>query len=260
MLHRAPLLRVGLHPCGCGCAGNGGCDERATGLVTGLVQAILPEHEAIGAVRIIRGETEVWSRRATAEPPRISDVSAELDGETLRIRWQAWVSDQYAAERAARWSRDDGRTWEALAVRLFEDEAIVPVGSLASGPAVIQVLVSDGFHTTVSESLPIKIPPRAPPVAILWPIQGGAVQSGKALRLWGTATGSDGRTLPAETLLWDLDAEPAGTGAEAWVDLPDWEGEHRVTLRVQHGCEYGEASVTFFATWTGYRPQRRARE
>ncbi|MGH6636376.1 MAG: hypothetical protein ACRED0_09690 [Gammaproteobacteria bacterium] len=111
VIERAPLLRVALHA-SCGC----GCGDGESGPASGLIQALLPDRERIGALRVMRKDEELWVRRATAAPPRVGEVSAEIDGENLRVRWQASASDEYPTERAVRWSADDGRTWQALAV------------------------------------------------------------------------------------------------------------------------------------------------
>jgi hypothetical protein len=254
VLNRAPLLRVSLHPGGCGCGGGGN-----GGPVSGLVEALLPDDERIGGIRIVRDEKEIWSRQPTSDPPRISEVSAEVLGDDLRVRWQAWVSDQYTILRAVRWSADDGRTWQSLAVDLREDEAIVPVAVVTSGVILIQVFISDGFHTTASDIARVEIPPRPPQVAILWPRPGSAVKVDNQVRLWGTATTSDGCTLGADALTWELDGRPAGVGREVWADVPDWEGEHRATLRADDGKQTSEASVEFFVTCSGRRPRRLSR-
>jgi hypothetical protein len=175
---------------------------------------------------------------------------------SLYVRWRASTSDEYPTDRNVRWSADDGGTWQALSVGLPEDEAIVPLMLLTSGVALVQVLVSDGFHTATSEPVRVKVPPRPPQVAILQPAQDGAVQTGIPVRLWGIGTASDGRILTDEALSWELDGDPAGTGTEVWVDLPEREGEHRAILRAMDGNEVSEASVTFVATCSGHRPTR----
>ena len=41
---------------------------------------------------------------------------------------------------------------------------------------------------------------------------------------------------------------------EAWVELPEWEGEHRATLTVHDASGTATASVIFLATGSGRRP------
>jgi hypothetical protein len=256
VMERASLRRVGLHP-GCGCGCGGGYGGHGSGPASGLVQALLSDHERIASIRVMREGKELWSRRATAKAPRISKVSAELDGDDLRVRWQTTASEQHPTERHVRWSADEGRTWQALAVALPKDEAIVPQSMLTSSVALVQVLVSDGFHTVAAEPVRVEIPPRPPQVAILWPARGGTVKSGQRVRLWGVATASDGRTLSGEALRWELDGESVGAGREVWADLPEGEVEHRAVLRAFDRERVGEMSVTFVATCSGRRPAHR---
>jgi hypothetical protein len=96
---------------------------------------------------------------------------------------------------------------------------------LTSGTALVQVLVSDGFHSAAAVS--VDVPRHSPQVAILWLADGSIVRTDTNLRLWGVATASDGRTLPGNA----LHREPVGDGSEVWAELPEWEGEHRATLQ-----------------------------
>jgi hypothetical protein len=68
----------------------------------------------------------------------------------VRLTWQEEV---YAAEvlRLLRWSVDEGETWRVCAGALDVGEATVPVAQLPAGAVLVQVIVSDGFDTAVSE-------------------------------------------------------------------------------------------------------------
>jgi hypothetical protein len=253
MLERAPLRRMAAQA-SCGCGGG----HRGEPPV-GVVQALLPDPGRGAALRVVRDGEELWSRRAPSEPPRVHEVRAEVDDDEVRVRWSASVSDEYPIERVVRWSADDGRTWQMLAVGLREDEAVVPLEVLTSGRVLVQVLVSDGFHSVVAEPVAAEVPRRSPQVAILRPAEGSTVRTATTVRLWGVATASDGRTLSDDALRWELDGEPVGEGPEAWTEVPEWEGEHRATLRASDGDLRAEASVVFTATASGRPPYRLGR-
>ena len=138
-----------------------------------------------------------------------------------------------------------------LAVDLSQDEAVVPLNSLTCGRVLVQVLVSDGFYSVLSESVVVDVPPRPAQVAILWPAAGSTVSTSASLRLWGVATACDGKVLDGDALGWEIDGEPVGSGSEVWIQLPDWEGEHCATLRATDRTMIGEASVKFMATNSG---------
>ena len=251
VLSKAPLRRVALHPsCGCGCAHG---DQSAE---SGLVQVLLSDREDVATIRVIRGEDEIWTRSASSAPPLIGDVAAELDGETLYVRWHTSTGGDPAIERAVRWSADAGQTWQSLAIGLQEDRAELPVGTVMSGSVLVQVLVSDGFHTAIGGPVTLDVPRRAPEVAILWPAQGAVVASGEPVRLWGIATACDAQLIPEDEIYWELDGQRVGTGREVWADHGNWEGEHRATLHATDGAMTASRSVTFTVTCTGRRPVR----
>ena len=250
VLERSPLRKMNVWAC-CEC-GEGHGEEPTEG----IVQALLPDPGRGVSLRLVRNGEELWSRLAPDGQPEIWDVTADVEGDTLHVRWSSSSTDSNEVERAVRWSADDGRTWQALAMMLQEDEAYAPLEMFTSGPALVQVLVSDGFHTTLSDVVRVDVPVRPPHAVILWPRTDGTAQSGELVRLWGMATASDGRVLPEDALHWELDSQPVGDGSEVWVELPDWEGEHCATLRASDGGLEAKASVMFMASASGRAPIR----
>lgn len=174
----------------------------------------------------------------------------------MQVLWRAEASAGVSLDRFVRWSADGGDTWQLLAAGLTEDKAVVDSASLTDGDVLVQVLVTDGFHTVTGVPVPVYLPRRPPQVAILWPAAGAAVRAGLPVRLWGMATASDGRTLDDDELVWELDGERLRPGADLWAHLGDWEGDHRATLRTCEGGHSAEASVIFEATGSGRRAYR----
>lgn len=251
VLQRAPLRRMTTQASCCGCSGGQG-DEPPTG----LVQALLPDVEFGATLRVMLGDKELWSRQATAEPPSISDVSAVVDGDELYVRWQTSASDAYRIERIVRWSDDEGARWQALAVKLDDDIAIVSTCAVSSGRILVQVIVSDGFHGSTSDALAVEIPHCPPTVSILWPVDGATVCTDEPVRLWGAATASNGNALSAEDMHWYLDGEAVGTGPEVWASLADYDGEHKAKLKVRDGDRWIAASVVFLSSCSGRQAYR----
>ena len=247
VLARAPLRRMAVL---CSCVG---CEHDSQS-VAGVVQAVLPDVASGTMLRLVRNGEQIWSRQAPSERPVVSHASAELNGDILRMRWQTSASNDNPVERLVRWSADQGGTWQALAINLQEDEAMVSAAMLTTGRALVQVVVSDGFYSVAADPVPVNVPRRAPAVTILWPDAGATVRTDRAMRLWGLATAGDGRTLQFDALRWYLDDNLVGNGADAWIELPEWECEHRVTLRATDIDLQGEASVVFLATTSGRRP------
>ena len=251
VLQRAAVRRLRTHACGCGCPGEDDEESR-----NGLVQVMLPDSEHVAKIRLVVGDEEIWSRESPGEPPEIADVSAVVENCELRVRWQTTASDAYPLERAVQWSDNEGRYWQALAVKLEEDSAVVPVQGLRSKKILVRVIVSDGFNTTESEPLPIDIPRCAPTAAILWPRSGATVSTDEPVRLWGLGTASDGSAVNPEGMHWVVDGQRAGSGTELWAALQDYDGEHEALLTVRDGDLSATARVVFNGTCCGRPPQR----
>ena len=225
---------------------------------TGLVQAMLPDSGDGATLRVMVNDKEIWVRNATSEPPTISGLSTAVDNDELYVRWQTSASDEYPIERAVRWSADDGKRWQALAIKLDEDVVVVSTRAVSSGRILVQVIVSDGFtalHLKRWQSRSRVAPDRGHPMARRWRHRTyrwiGA--------LVGVATSSDGSIMSAEDIHWYLDGKVVGNGPEAWASLADYDGEHKAELKVRNGDQWTAASVVFLSNCSGrpaYRMQR----
>ena len=254
VVQRAPLRRMTMQAT-CGCCGGGSHSDEPP---TGLVQALLPDADG-STLRVMVNDKEFWVRQAPAHPPTLSDVSAVVDKDELYVRWHTSASDAYPIERIVRWSADEGRRWQALAVKLDEDVAVVPIHTVSSGRILVQVIVSDGFHSATSDAVAVEIPHGPPTAAILWPAQGATVNTNELVRLWGAATARDGTALSPDEMHWYLDGEAVGTGPEVWASLADYDGEHKADLKVRDGDQSSAVSVVFLSSCCGrhaYRMQR----
>jgi hypothetical protein len=242
--------------CG-GCGGRqgcGGCGSRA--LDSGVIRTMVPASSQGVSLRIVQDEEEVWMREPADAPPWVEGLQAEVSDEWLRIGWHEEVYVDKPL-RLLRWSGDDGRSWETLATGLGASNATVPLALLRSGPVLVQLLVSDGFHTLVSESARVDVPWRAPDAAILAPASGATVRAGSLIRLWAVGSDASGRPLSGEQLRWELDGQPVGSGTEVFAELMDFEGDHRVVLSADDGTSRTEVSTNFTASGNGRPPHRR---
>jgi hypothetical protein len=249
VIHRSPLLNLVSHACGCGCSGQSSHER------LGVIQAMLPDAINATTLCIRQNKEEIWTRRASGQELKIDDVSAFIREEDLTISWHTSASDQYTVERLIRYLSNNGSEWQTLAVNLQEDRVVIPAASLTSGYAIIEVVVSDGFNSAIGRTS-IDIPVRPPIVTILWPVEGSTVRTDLVARFWGTARASNGESTPENCLCWELDGKPIGEGSECWKELPEWEGEHEVTLTVRGFGETSQTSVIFMATCTGQRPYK----
>jgi hypothetical protein len=187
----APLfaLRNLGHRCGCG---NGEPDAPRYPFA---FQAFVTDVER-GAVLVIwNGEKELLTRRAPETEPEVTSVRARVTRDTLSLTWRAKHTSGGEPETWAQLSTDDAKTWGSLATGLQGHEAAFDISHLPSGVGEIRLLVSDGFHTTVSKPVTVQIPMlpmRAPDVNIFTPCNGQTFEVRQTLRIWGAATRSSG--------------------------------------------------------------------
>ena len=233
-------------------AGCGGCREQDSGVIRAMVPA---SSEGI-SLRIVQDEEEVWIREPADAPPWVEGLQAEVSDEGLRVGWHEEVYVDKPL-RLLRWSGDDGRTWSTLAAGLEAGGATVPLELLHAGPVLVQLLISDGFQTLVSESARVDVPWRAPDAAILAPAAGATVRAGSVIRLWALASDASGKPLTGEQLHWELDGQPVGAGTELFADLMDFEGDHQVVLTADDGTSRTQLTTNFTATGNGHPPHRR---
>jgi hypothetical protein len=239
---------------GGGCGGCGGDSRGASPSCPRVVEAVVPHSDRVVSMRVVRGPKVIWTLDAPKEPPIVDHLRAELGDEGLSVAWRA--SEQGIAETHLRMSSDRGETWSLLELGVRGSETMIPVDVLPPGTHLVQALVSDGFHTVVSEPVEIDVPHRAPSATIHWPLDGAAVASSATMRLWGSGLSAGTAALPDDAHAWSIDGRPVGTGRDIWVAPPEADGEHLVTLTVRDG--HGETSAwnRFWVSCSGLAPRR----
>ncbi|WP_020384877.1 hypothetical protein [Kribbella catacumbae] len=117
----------------------------------GAISAVIPDPPRGSTLRIVRDEEEVWIREPAGAPPRVEGLRGTVDGVCVRLTWQEEVYVDRPL-RLLRWSADEGETWQLLDAAVEAEEATIPA-ALLPRPALVQVVVADGFDTAVSEWL-----------------------------------------------------------------------------------------------------------
>jgi hypothetical protein len=173
------------------------------------------------ALEIADGDEAVWRREAPGEPPRIvaTDVKVDRRGTTT----VTWETSGGVAELWLRWSRD-GEAWDAVATGLEGKRARVPAGQLPPGDGLLQVVAHDGFFSTASDPVQVKVPERAPHAAILHPVDGATYVAGRSVRLWAVAEAGVG------DVAWLVDGKETARGLDAFTTLKP--GKRTVSLRL----------------------------
>ena len=150
------------------------------------MQALVPDLGPGAALRITRGDEELWHRDASARPPEIGGFQAEATKEGLRASWEA--SGEGDLEFGLRWSQDVDGPWSSLAFGLTEDSADLAADAVPAGDIYLQLIAHDGFFSTVSQPVQITVAGSDLAVAILHPVDGQPVRAGGPLRLWAAVT------------------------------------------------------------------------
>lgn len=242
VLSRGPVHQLPTRASGGGC----GCDGGDDGESDHLLQAKVPDpgpETRIDAVRVMRGDEEVWRRDAPSRAPQVSDVEVKVDDSEVYVRWTTELGDpENRLDRFVRWS-PDGTDWNLLGLGVDSDEVVAPIEAIPAGAAVIQVMVTDGFHTVTSDPVRIKVPGRAPSVAIMWPRPEAPVNADEPLRLWGVITGDDGEAVDDSDVEWLIDGEQVATGTDQWMTPGPRAGEHTLLLRTHDRQERGALSA-----------------
>jgi hypothetical protein len=241
VIARAPVheLRSQADGCGCGCHGEG--DE--SGRFPAIVQALVPDAGKGSALVIRSGEEELWARKATERPPRVRSFAARPVRDAIQLSWEV-EAESGEAEVWVQWSGGRERAeWRALATGLTGGKAEVPISLLPPGSCSLRLLAGDGFHTSVSKQVRLRVPDRGPDVAILTPRDGETLVAGASMRLHGAATDprASEETPPAS---WLIDKKEAAKGLDAVVTAPP-AGRHTLELAVGSGRGRARAAIRF---------------
>jgi hypothetical protein len=134
---------------------------------------MLPDVAPGAVLRVTKDGEEIWSRNAPAEPPRILDVSAEINRhKPLALQWRVEDPQPDEIEYWVRWSADEGESWHSLRTDITKTEAEFSLEGLPAGQVQLHVVAHDGFFSMVSEPVAVTVPPQPPIITILHPREG----------------------------------------------------------------------------------------
>lgn len=230
VLATAPVVRLQAHGSGCGC-GPGDPDVGPF-----VFQAMVPDVAPGAGLRIVKRAEEggpgeaIWTREAPGRPPVVRSFAVTVDRSGGRAAWQARGAGEL--EFSMQFSKDRGRSWNAVAVGLSGTEHRFPTETLPSGRLIFRLLAHDGFHTTSRVSRPVVLARRPPIVSILSPEAGRPFFATAPLRLWGAVTEDDGAPADPAACQWLVDGRPVAHGIDVWIVAPA-PGRHRCTLVVR---------------------------
>lgn len=205
------------------------CDKSTT--CRPMIQAFVPNVARGSMLRIRRGKNVLWKREAPPIPVTVKEVSGSIaENNSLKIEWDVEIAEGLKSRASLRWSNDEGKTWNGLAVGIKEHSAELNLVHVPGGEVVFEVMVDDGFDTANGVSAPVQVPHKPPTVAILSPTEGITVRAGNPLRLWGVCTDEGGKRLPENSCTWLLDGKAIASGTDVTIEAPT-PGEHKIAFR-----------------------------
>lgn len=212
---------------------------------TYVVQVMMKDVADGKVLRIVRDQEELWSRKAPKTRPKIRNLKVSVNREG---RLTAKCDVEHAVKRDPdlwiRWSEDKGVTWHPLRIGLRGKRHTIDLSPVPAGRVQIQVLVHDGFFTTASEPVSVRVPKRPQTVSILHPQSGEALVEGRRLRLLARIGESSGRAVKPTRCQWKLDGRTIADELDAAIPAPK-AGKHELTLITRVGRTKVERTVAF---------------
>lgn len=201
----------------------------------------------VAQINLLIDDTVVDSLYPGASSPSVhllQPVGGETIDQKLEIVWRASDPDDGDQLRyIVQYSPDQGQTWHALTANLFHPPGTSTMRLTIEGvgiagdttTALVRVLASDGYHTTVATSGPFAVTNRPPAPYIAAPLPGQWVQAGWPVSLRGGASDAEEGNLSSSALSWAIAGSPVGTGSELLVRglAP---GSYDLTLTAQDGA------------------------
>ncbi|RRR69283.1 MAG: hypothetical protein EI684_16130 [Candidatus Viridilinea halotolerans] len=198
----------------------------------------LPWPAGVARVELLRGEQLLATRSASASPPTVT-VTNPNGGENLSsapvtLSWNASDPDGDPLVYVVQYSRDNGATWETIALDLSATTLELDPADFPGGDqSLFRVQASDGFHTAVDQSDAVFSVARHAPEAFIEGLANGGMYVGEQMLLLdGSAYDREDGMLPATALRWSSNRDGAlDIGAELTRGVAAMSaGTHTITL------------------------------
>lgn len=210
-----------------------------------LFQAFLDNVATGTELRIRRGEDKIWVRQASSAPPIINKFNAHVRKERiLYVNWDIESKSQQETEVWLQWYSDKEKSWRGLATGLLGKDAELDTSILPSGSISLRLLAHDGYFTSVSDKISVRIPTRPPSIAIMSPREDSEIIANSTFRLWGSATAGSGKPIDMTSVRWLIDNKEVARGLDTYATSPS-QGQHRCTLIVDADGKKAERSIKF---------------
>jgi Tol biopolymer transport system component len=198
----------------------------------------LPWSAGAARVVLLHGDQVLATQSASASPPTVAVISPNggesLSSGPVTLSWSASDPDGDPLVYVVQYSRDNGATWQTIAVDLDATTLEIDPADLPGGDqSLLRVQASDGFHTAVDQSDAVfSVAHHAPEAFIDGLANGGLYVGEQMLLLDGSAYDLEDGTLPGTALRWRSNRDGAlGSGEELAVKVSGLStGTHTITL------------------------------
>ena len=214
--------------------------------------------DQVATIQLLANDTIIDTLTPGVNPPTVAiqqPTTGTVIDNNLTVQWTA--SDPDPEDRllfTVQYSHDNGASWHTLALNLPDTPdlnnslSLTDLGSLhgsAANSALIRVLASDGYNTSIATSQAFTLKNRPPLPVIMAPGNGQTFAAGQAILLQGSATDAEDGGLAATSLTWQIDGIDYGSGADLSIAglAP---GSHTVILSaVDANSQSATATATF---------------
>jgi len=162
-----------------------------------------------------RGET-IGTLKAGENPPELnitSPTAGATIGSSLTIAWQGYDADGDLLRYVVRYSPDKGNTWIAMDASGTQNQVVVDTtnGLPGGAQAWVEVIASDGLHTTTASVGPFSVPLHDPEAKIydaeyheLNSVMGTAIAQSEIAVLNGDGYDAEDGPLSGTSLQWRI--------------------------------------------------------
>ena len=182
--------------------------------------------EAADGLRVVyEGKTMFELRaRARGSDPKV-EWPSELSGEAS-VSWRLAADDALAS---LGYSNDGGATWQPLSLPTRSETIVFDASALPGGDrCLLELTVTDGFHTTRLRSTGYKVEPKGWVLWILAPATGASLQAAEPVLLAAQGYHVEERRPSHDGIAWTSSlAGGLGDGAQVLAALPP--GQHTIT-------------------------------
>ena len=204
--------------------------------------------EDIGEIQLVVDGNLIHSVSPSNNAPVVEILSPETNdslGEEMTIRWRATDADEDMMLFSINYSRDGGTSWLPLVTEypgdvvngVEQDITSLTLESPETLPgsdgnvALLRVIASDGFNTTVAEAGPFNVEDRLPSAIIQTPGEEEWFDPTRAIQVRGLGYDAEGGIMGDDAMAWSVDDQMIGSGRQLSV-LGLAPGVHALRLNV----------------------------